>query len=284
MAQNRSNTVATSACWPSASVTRRAGMLRVRTSGWSHLTKSPVADTAEIGEIDADDLIVIALQDLAQAQLRLGPLGALFKVPLAFLAPAEPDRAVGGHDLARCLVIGDGLPVGVVGLAQLAVEIVGAQHPARHKVAVLFIQPHQHRHVGVFAGVVLEILGLPVEVEFAQDHMAHGHRQRRIGARLRVQPDVAELGGFGIVRADHGGLGAAIADLGIEMRVGRAGLRHVRAPEHQEARVVPVGLFRHVGLFAPGLGTGGRQIAIPVVERHAGAAQRATGSASRRRS
>ena len=101
--------------------------------------------------------------------------------------------------------------------------------------------------------VVLEILGLPVEVEFAQDHMAHGHRQRRIGAGLRVQPDVAELGRLGIVGADDGGLGAAIAHLGVEMRVGRARLRHVRAPQHQEARIVPVGRFRHVGLFAPGL-------------------------------
>ena len=59
------------------------------------------------------------------------------------------------------------------------------------------------------------------------------------------------------------------------MRVGSARLRHVRAPEHQEARVVPVSAFRHVGLLAPGLRRGWRQIAVPVVKGHAGAADKA---------
>ena len=230
--------------------------------------------TAEIREVDAYDLIVIAIHDLAEAQLAFSALRFLFEVPSSLFAPAEPDGPVGRHDLTRRLVIGDGLPVGVVGLAQLAVEVVGAQHPARHHMPVLFVEPNEHRHVRVLAGVLLEILGLPVEVEFAQDHVTHRHCQRRVGARLRVQPDVAELGGFRIVGADHGRLGAAIADLGVEMRVRRARLRHVRAPEHQEARVVPVGRFRHVGLFAPGLGGSRRQVAVPVVERHAGAAQK----------
>ena len=230
---------------------------------------------AEIGEIDADNLIMIAIEDLAQPQLRLRTLGLFLKVPLAFLAPTEPDGAVGRHDLSGSLVIGNGFPVRVVRLAQMPRKILGAQHPARNVLPVLFIQPHQHRHVGVFAGVILEILGLPVEVIFAQDDVAHCHGQRGIGAGLRVQPDVAEFGGLGIVGADHGGFGAAIADLGIEMGVRRARLRHVRAPEHQETRVIPVGRFRNVGLFAPCLGGSGRKVAIPVVEGHAGAAQQA---------
>ena len=79
----------------------------------------------------------------------------------------------------------------------MAVEIIGAQHPAGHEMPVLLIQPDQHRHVGVFAGVILEIGGLPIQMVFAQDHMTHGHGQRRIGAGLRVQPDIAELGGLG---------------------------------------------------------------------------------------
>ena len=41
----------------------------------------------------------------------------------------------------------------------------------------------------------------------------------------------------------------------------------------QEARIVPVGAFRNVGLLAPGLRRGRRQVAIPVVERHADAAE-----------
>src|SRR5690606_18177495 len=63
--------------------------------------------------------------------------------------------------------------------------------------------------------------------------------------------------------------------LGEEVRVGRARLGNVRAPGNDVGGVVPVGRLRHVGLFAPGLGTGGRQIAVPVVETHAHAADQA---------
>jgi hypothetical protein len=56
------------------------------------------------------------------------------------------------------------------------------------------------------------------------------------------------------------------------MRVGRARLGHVAAPGDQVGRVVPVGRFGHVGLLAPDLRARGRQVAVPVVERHADAA------------
>ncbi len=137
----------------------------------------------------------------------------------------------------------------------------------------LLHQPHQHGHVGVLPGVVLEILGLPVDMEFAQDDVAHRHAERGIGALLRRDPEIGEFRGFGIIRADHDTLGALVAGLGIEMSVGRARLRHVRSPQNEEARIVPIGAFRHVGLLAPGLRAGRRQVAIPVVERHADAAE-----------
>ncbi len=110
-------------------------------------------------------------------------------------------------------------------------------------------------------------------MELAQDHMAHRQRQGGVSALLGVEPDVGELGRFGIVGADHCDLGPAIARLGHEMRIGRARLRHVRSPHQQKTRIVPVGTFGNIGLFAPGLRTGRRQVAIPVIERHAGAAE-----------
>ena len=143
-------------------------------------------DTAEIGEVDPNNLVMMPVKDLAQPQLRLGPLGALFQVPLSFLAPAEPDGPIGSNNLAAGLVIGHRLPVGVVGFAQLPVKILGPQHSARDKVSVAVFQPHQHRHVGVFAGVVLEVFGLPVQMELAQDDVAHGHRQSGISASLWI--------------------------------------------------------------------------------------------------
>jgi hypothetical protein len=84
--------------------------------------------------------------------LRLGPGGLC---PPGSTCPPRPSGTRSSRwarHRPRCLVKGDGLPVGVVRLAQLAFEILGPQHAARDKAAVLFVQHHQHRHVGVFAG------------------------------------------------------------------------------------------------------------------------------------
>ena len=137
----------------------------------------------------------------------------------------------------------------------------------------LLHQPHQHGHVGVLARVVAEISRLPVDVELAQDDVAHGHAERGIGALLRRHPQIGELRGFRIIRRDDDALGALVANLGIEMSVRRARLRHVRAPQDEEARIVPIGALRHVGLLAPGLRRSRRQVAVPIVERHAHAAE-----------
>ncbi len=81
-----------------------------------------------------------------------------------------------------------------------------------------------------------------------------------------MQPLVAELGDLGVIGRNRHGLGPAVARLGVEMRVGRAGLRHVRAPGHDVVGVEPLGRLGDVGLFPPGLRRSGRQVAIPVVK------------------
>ena len=231
--------------------------------------------TAEIGEVNPDNLVMVALGDQRKLQLGIGIASAFLKVPRTLFTPAESDGAVRCDNCFRHLVDGDGLPVRVVGLAQLVGEFIGAHEASGDQLAVFLVEPHEHRHVGILAGIILKVSGLPVEVELAQDHMAHRHGKRRVRARLWGQPDVAELCGLGIVGADDRRLGATIAGLGVEMRVRGAGLRHVGPPEQQEARVEPVGAFRHVGLLAPGLRAGRWQVAIPVVERHADPAQQA---------
>src|SRR6185437_9303746 len=50
------------------------------------------------------------------------------------------------------------------------------------------------------------------------------------------------------------------------MRIRRARLRDVRAPDEKIGRVVPAGRLRHVGLLSPDLRGGGWQVAVPVVE------------------
>jgi predicted XRE-type DNA-binding protein len=203
------------------------------------------------------------------------------EVPLALVgpavrAPAEADRAVGQHHLAD-LVERDGLPVRVVGLAELAVEVAGAHvavgdHDAAAVGQGLLLQQHQHRQVGVAACVIVEVLRALLEVELLQDHVAHRHRERRVGALLGVQPEVAELADLGVVGRDRDRLRTLVAHLGEEVRVGRARLRHVAAPGDQVGAVVPIGRLWHVGLLAPDLRAGRRQVAVPVVEAHADAA------------
>ena len=105
--------------------------------------------------------------------------------------------------------------------------------------------------------------------------MAHRHGERRVRALLRMQPKIGEFGDLGIVGRDRHDLGAVVARLDEEMRVGRARLRHVGAPGDDVAGIVPVGRFRHVGLLAPGLRARRRQVAIPVVERQQRAADQA---------
>ncbi len=247
-------------------------------------------DAAEVREADTRRRAA-RLVALEQRQLELHGLAVTrflrLEVPLAFVGPsvgtpAEADRAVGQHHLAT-LVEGDGLPFGVVSLAELAVE-VGRPHIAighHDDLAAgqrVLLEHHQHRHVGVAAHVVVEIGAAltPVrEIELLQDHVAHRHRDGRIGALLRAHPDVGQLGDLGIVGRHRDRLRTLVANLGEEVRIGRARLRHVRAPGDDETAVVPIGRFGHVGLLAPDLRAGRRQVAVPVVEAHADAADQA---------
>ena len=236
---------------------------------------------AEIREGDLAHFVLAAFA-LHQAELELDLVVAagflVFEVPLAEVvtlagAPAEADGAVGQHDLVG-LVDRDGLPLGVVLLAELAVEVAGAQVAAGydHGAAVgqgALFELHQVRHVGIATHVVVEIRRALVEIELFEDHMAHGHGDRRVGALLGVHPQVAQLADLGVVGRDRDRLGALVAHLGEEVGVGRAGLGHVGTPGDDVGGVVPIGRFGHVGLLAPDLRTGRRQVAVPVVEAHA---------------
>ena len=109
-------------------------------------------------------------------------------------------------------------------------------------------------------------------MELFQHYVAHRQRHRAVGALLRIQPVVAQLGDFGIVRRHRHGFGALVTHFGKEVGVRGTRLRHVGAPGDNVGGVVPVGGFRHVGLLAPGHRRGRRQIAVPIVEAQAGAA------------
>ena len=213
--------------------------------------KLAIGLAAKVGEIDADDIIVIVVQNKAEFQFGFGRAGLFFKVPFAVFTPAIADRPVGRYQRVRQLIKGHGFPFRVVLFAQFARQIIRAQEPARHYAPLLFLKLDQHRKVGILAHVVLEIGCLAIKVEFTQDDVAKGHRQRGIRALFGIQPDIAELGGLGIIGTNDGGFGALVARFGIEMRIRRAGLGHIGPPKQQVTGVIPIGRFRHVGLFAP---------------------------------
>src|SRR3546814_3192735 len=82
----------------------------------------------------SDPLVMLAIKDIGEAQPGGIAAPVLFlQVPLAFLAPAETRRARRHHHFIGRLVDGDGFPVGIVGLAQAAEEIGGAQQIFRHR-------------------------------------------------------------------------------------------------------------------------------------------------------
>ncbi|MCY1410879.1 hypothetical protein D9M71_262570 [compost metagenome] len=192
------------------------------------------------------------------------------QVPVAAFAPAEADGAARHHQPVGAFVPGDGLPLGVVGLLQIAGEVARAQLFARHQAAVLTgLQFHEDRHVGVAADVVGEIGAGFLQVEFLEDHVAHGDGQGGVGALFGAHPLVAELGDFRVVGSDGDGLGALVAHLGEEVCVGGTGLRDVGAPGDDVAGVVPVGGLGYIGLLAPDLRRGGGEVAVPVVEGQA---------------
>ena len=230
-----------------------------------------VEDAAEIREGNIGRLAAL---DLGQGQVNVAAVLAFtgFDVPLALLAPAVADGAERRNQLAGGAVDGDGLPLGVVLLAEVVGQIRGAQEAVGDVAAVLFVQAHQHRQVGVALGVVAEVFARRLEVEFLEDDVGECLGQGGVGALLRVEPEVGELGDFGVVRGDGDGLGALVTDFGKEVRVRGTGLRDVGAPGDDVVGVVPVGRFRHVGLLAPHLWRGRRQVAIPVIETKASTA------------
>ena len=122
----------------------------------------------------------------AECQRGVGAVAAsCLEVPLALLAPAETDGAARHHHGAVA-VERHRLPGRVVRLSQGVDKIVGAQQPFRYVVLALLHQADQHRQVGIAPRVVIEIRDCAVEMELAQDDVAHRHRQCRVSALLRM--------------------------------------------------------------------------------------------------
>ena len=209
------------------------------------------------------------------------------EIPAALLlgGPTVADGAVRHPRLA-----GEGVPHQELPLTVLAVAVARqttrAEVLARLPVAYL----DEERQIGVLLGVLLEVVDLPVAVELGEQDVVHRQPEGGILAGVAGNPPVGVLGDLGEVGAEDRELRSCVADLGDEVGVGRTGHVEVGAHDRDETGVVPVGRFVHVGLLAPDLRRGGREIAVPVVEaeddaadqRHESTAGRVTDLGHRR--
>ncbi len=230
----------------------------------------------EAREVDLD---AGAAALLVEGEFRLDVPEVEVPAALALLGPAVAEGAGRRDGSTGGLVEEHRLPPRLPGpgLVRLGVEtqVRRGDELARHDDAVTALQLHQKRQVGEGLHVLGEVRHLALDEELAQHHMAHGHGQRPVRPRVRVEPFVGELRRVGVVRGDHDHLLAAVAGLGHPVRVRRPRDRHVGAPQHQVGRVPPVAGLRYVRLVAEDLRGGDRQVRVPVVEgQHRRADQR----------
>ena len=174
-----------------------------------------------------------------------------FQVPFGATVPTEAHRTVWHGQAVGILIPNNGFPFGIFLFAQLLVQLGRTQAVTRTVALLIFVQAHQHRHIGQATGVVFKIIGRIVDVEFFQNHMSHGHGQCRIRTLARRHPDVAEFRHFAEVGRDGNGFRAFVTHFGVEVCVRRTRHRDVRTPNQQVVGVIPVGRFGNVGLLAP---------------------------------
>ena len=174
------------------------------------------------------------------------------QVPLAHAGLVEPEaqRAVGHVRAAGRGIHHDGLELRP--FARVA-EVRGGEELVRDPRAVALLERHQERQVGVLLDVLHEARHGAFDEELLEHHVTHGHAQRAVGAGVRREPLVGELGVVRVVRRHHHDLLAAVPRLSHEVCVRGAGLGHVRAPHDQVGGVEPVGRLGHVGLVAEDL-------------------------------
>ena len=194
-------------------------------------------------------------------------------VPVALLlVPAGPGAALRDHQLAGGGVDVDELPVSV-GDVLVGRNVTGAEKAAGLEVVTRRVEAHQVGAVGVLLDVLQEVGRMLFVVVLLQDDVCDRHPESAVAAGVDRDPLVGVLADLAEVRREDHRLGTVVAGLREEVAV--RGPRHVQTRAHvrDHLGVVPVRALADVGLLAPDLREGGRQIAIPVVEAQVDAAE-----------
>ena len=125
---------------------------------------------------------------------------------------------------------------------------------------------HEQRQVGLFFHI------RRVDQVLIDEQLGHAQREDAVGAGIDAEVQIGVDGAGVVVGRDADDLGAVVTGFVGKVRIGDAGLRNVRSPEHDVLRVEPVGALAGFGLHAPGQRLARRQVAVPVVEREKNAA------------
>ena len=89
------------------------------------------------------------------------------------------------------------------------------------------VQFQKEGRVRVAEHVVLEALGRVLDVEFLEDHVAHGHCKSTVGTGVHAKPLISELRVIRVVGGNRNDLLAVVAGLGHEVSIGGTGQRQV---------------------------------------------------------
>ncbi len=247
-------------------------------------------DALSFTEIVEGDLqhLVVALQ---QGQLRLDFAAVLavlhLQVPLPLLLlPAETEGAERHARLLTGFVPDQVFEIGLL-FVLVVVEAGCSGHPPGGIGSVFLLQTDQERGIGVTLQVVDKVWSLLLMMKFAEDDVIDRHPESAVLSGMNRDPLVAELRRHAEVGREDRHLRAVMACLGQVVDVGGAGHAGVGAHDSDELAVVPVGALGDVGLLAPDLRRGVRQVAVPVVEGKVDAAEQlheagATGKAEHR--
>ena len=114
-----------------------AGTLRISTLGMIGAGEMVVLAVAEIGEADSASSSLTSVSDSRSLVSRRRPsFSSRFHLP--FSPQRKPTEPCGTTISPVVSSIGDGLPFGIVGLAQVVGEVRGAQEALRHVASPCF--------------------------------------------------------------------------------------------------------------------------------------------------
>ena len=128
-----------------------------------------------------------------------GILVLVVPAPGVLFLPAKADRSAGQPQLT-CRIKHRHLPVGIF-LTGKFTDVAGAQETAREIAAiVLFVEHDEERQVSVLLGIIDEIRGLFLDVEFCEQDMDAGQQKCRVGAGADWHPKIGKFGDVRVIR------------------------------------------------------------------------------------